>query len=115
MKLRAYFLFALVCLVGITGCKDDDDDNNVKGGPTGPGCANAWATDLQDELNVISVAATNFANDPSTANCNAFKAAYQDYLDALKPYGNCAALSGTQRANWQQAVEQAEDNVDSIC
>ena len=113
MKLKTLFLFSLVCAVGVIGCKDDDD--NGSGGPTGKNCANAWATDLQNELNAISAAVSAYTNDQSTANCNALKAAYLDYVNALKPYGNCATLTGQQRADWEQALQDAEDNVDNIC
>ncbi len=55
-------------------------------------CTNAWATDLEGELTAVIGAATAFSTDASDANCNAYKSAYQDYINALKPYGNCATL-----------------------
>jgi hypothetical protein len=53
--------------------------------------------------------------DPSDANCNALKAAYQDYIDALRPYGNCPTLTGQSRTDWQNALNEAEADIDTIC
>jgi hypothetical protein len=71
--------------------------------------------DLQHELTAISSAAILYSEDQSEANCNAFKAAYQGYIDAMKPYGNCATLTGQDRVSWQNAVNEAEAEIDSLC
>ena len=78
-------------------------------------CSTAWATDLQNEITAIGTAATIYAQDPSDANCTALKDAYQDYIDALRPYGNCATLTGQDREAWQQALDEAEENLDTMC
>jgi len=70
---------------------------------------------LQNEISAVGTAASIYSMDPSDANCNMLKAAYQDYIDALKPYGNCTALSGTSRTQWQNAINEAESDLDSIC
>jgi hypothetical protein len=85
------------------------------GGTNGGNCSYAWAADLQPEYNVITSAAVAYSQDPSAENCNALKAAYQDWIDALKPYGNCAALTGQDRVEWQQAVDDAEAKVATLC
>ena len=43
-----------------------------------------YATEVQNEVNALSAAASAYGNDPSTANCNAFKTAYQNYIMRLK-------------------------------
>lgn len=129
MKLKTYFLFALVCLIGITGCKEDDDtnltsnnnnttnnnNNNNINGPTGSNCANAWSTELQNEANAMANAATAYANNPSTANCNDWVDAIRDYLNALRPYTNCPTLTTQERSNLEQAIQIAEDNLNGAC
>lgn len=82
---------------------------------SGTPCSAAWGVDLQNEITAIATAATIYSGDQSDANCNALKAAYQDYIDALKPYGNCASLTGTSRTDWQNAINDAESEIDSIC
>ena len=78
-------------------------------------CSTAWALDLQNELTSIGTAVSVYSLDQSEANCNALKAAYQDYINALKPYGNCATLTGQDRTEWQQSLDEAEADLDSIC
>lgn len=78
-------------------------------------CSTAWASDLQNEISAIGTAVSIYSMDPSTDNCNMLKAAYQDYIDALKPYGNCTTLSGVSRSEWQSAIDDAESSLDDIC
>lgn len=78
-------------------------------------CSAAWATDLQNELLAVSTAASTYHLDQSDANCNALKNAYQDYINALKPYGNCATLTGQSRTDWKNAVDEAEAEVATLC
>ena len=98
--------FVILALLVLFSCGKDD-------GVTP--CSSAWASDLQNEITAIGTAVNIYSMDPSTANCNALKAAYQDYIDALKPYGNCTTLSGVSRTEWQNAINEAEENLDTIC
>lgn len=99
------FIFCLTLLV--TSCSKDGDG--------GVPCSAAWGTDLQNELSAVVTAGTAFALDNSEANCNAYKSAYQAYINALKPYGNCATLTGQSRTDWQKAVSEAEAEVATLC
>ena len=100
-------LILIVCFLGFSSCGGDDD------GPGG--CSVAWATDLQSELTAISNAAAAYSTDQSQANCDALKAAYTTYVNSLRPYGNCAGLTGADRTAWQDAIDDAEDNISTIC
>ena len=97
-----YVLFGLLLLFS---CKKED---------VAP-CSGAWATELSNEFTAIATAASNYSMDPSEANCNMMKAAYQDYIDALRPYGNCSTLTGTSRSEWQKAIDEAEADLDDLC
>ena|SRR5690554_876003 len=111
-------LMLSISLVFMIGCgKDDDSSGGGTAGRnyTGAGCANAWATELQAEINEISIASQAYVNDQSNANCQKLKDAYQSYLNALKPYANCTTLTGTNRADYEQAIKDAEDDLDDIC
>jgi hypothetical protein len=59
-------------------------------------------------------AAQTFATNPTQATCNAYKQAAQAYLDALEPYGNCATLTGQNRTDWQNALDETQDAIDQM-
>ena len=100
-----HLIAVIICGTVLFSCKKNDPVL----------CSTAWALELQNEFTAISTAATVYAMDQSVANCNALKDAYQDYIDAMKPYGNCATLTGQDRIEWQQSLDEAEANLDSIC
>jgi len=109
MQNSRYFTFFLsLCLIGIVSCGGDDT-------PAGPACSVFWGTELQNELNAIVTAGTAYADDPSDANCNAYKSAYQAYISALRPYGDCAALTGQNRTDFNQALNDAENELATLC
>lgn len=101
-------LFALLLMLGVIGiwsCGGDDDP---------AGCSTAWASELANEVSAMSAAAQAYGLDPSVANCNAYKNACQDYVDALEPYGNCATLTGQSRTDWQNALNDAQQQINDI-
>lgn len=103
LALVAFTLFA-------TGCGSDDD------GPSGPAfCTDqAFSQAVSDAVNNLSSAAQAYANDQSTANCNAYKQAALDYLNEVKRFENCATIG--QRQDFRDALQQAEDNVNmTLC
>ena len=107
MKNFSLFLLLLLTL-GLGACGNDDD------GPSGPACNNTWTVEVQDELNDVTNAATAYSNDPSAANCNALKNAYNNYIDAIEDFEDCARLAG-DLANWQAAIDNARAEVATIC
>ena len=100
---RAVFIF---CIIALFSCKKDDGLLP---------CSATWALDIQQEASAISAASAIYSADQSAANCTALKAAYQDYIDAMKPYGDCATLTGQERADWQQTLNEAEADLDTLC
>ena len=105
--LSNHLIFIFCFTLFVTSCSKDGDG-------VAP-CSTAWGTELQNELTAVINAGTVYALDPSAANCNAYKAAYQDYINALKPYGNCATLTGQSRADWQKTLSDAEADVSTLC
>ena len=96
--------FLAIVVLGSSGCKK----NKVAG------CSAAWATELSNEIIALSNAAQAYTTNPTLENCLAYKAAAQAYVDALAPYGNCATLTGQDRDAWQDALNQAQQDVDDI-
>lgn len=85
------------------GCKKDDDP---------VGCN--YAAEVQNEVNALSTAATEYSNDPTNpVKCQAWKDAYQNYLNALEDHVDCATLSG-QQAELQSAIDQAQASLNAI-
>ncbi len=71
-----------------------------------------WGVELQAESSALSAAAQVYVNDPTTENCESYKAAYQDYLDAAEDIDDCVIAS--ERAAYQQAIDDARDNLDDL-
>ena len=98
------FIFSL--LLFSIGCGNDD--------PTDAGnCSTDFAQSFEDELQAVSNASQAYGSDPSTANCEAFKAAYIDYLDALDGWEECANFYN-QVTEWEQAIDAARMAADNI-
>ncbi len=109
MRKRITFLgLTLLVLSTIVSCNEEEEVNDPAI------CGTAWAVAVEEEANDLSLAAQNYATDPSSENCAAYKDALQSYIDALKPYGDCTTLTGQQRANWETAVAEAEASIDDI-
>ena len=107
MSKKIFFsLFLMVAVFGFWTCNKDDDKTDT--------CSGAWASELSNEANAMISAAQTYGANPTPANCNAYKQAAQAYLDALEPYGNCAALTGQDRADWQAAFDAAQESVDEL-
>jgi hypothetical protein len=103
-KVSISLLACLFSLAVLTSC-------NKLGTP----CSIAWAVELHAEIAAISAASLAYAQDQSTENCNALKDAYQAYIDALEPYGKCERLTGQEREEWQQALDEAKEDLLTMC
>lgn len=87
----------------------DKDDDGVKG------CGNNFnfSAELSEEANELSAAAQIYANDQTTANCENYRSAYLDYLDAARDLEDCAINAG-QQAEYLQAIEDAETAIENL-
>lgn len=90
---------------GLSSCGKDDP----------AGCGATWGIDLEPQINALTDAIGNYNNDPTEANCNAMRNAYLAYLNALRPYADCAALSPADRTQLNTAISEAEDEVETMC
>ena len=61
------------------------------------------------------VCAVAYTTDQSVANCNVYKDAYRDYIDALRDVDNCiATLSATDRNAYNEALDEAEEELENF-
>jgi hypothetical protein len=101
-------LFLCAGFIGLNSCGSDDAEKAVA-------CSTAWGTELQSEVAAFTNAGGAYGTDPSQANCDAYKAAFQAYIDALRPYGDCAALTGQNRTIFNDTLNEAESNLATLC
>ena len=104
---RALFVLIVVSFLGIGSCKKKTTDPDL--------CSTAWATQLSSEINALAAASQAYGSDPTPANCNAFKAAYQDYLNALEPFTDCAAWTDQQKQELQDEIDNAQAEISTLC
>lgn len=71
-----------------------------------------WAVDIQDELNNLSATSAAYSQNPTPANCQAYREAYIDYIDALKSWDKC--VESGSRASWQQSLNEAEQDAENL-
>ncbi len=102
--LALLFLSAMISLVA---CNKDDDNADP--------CGVNWnfSNEIQDELELVIATSQAYSQNPTTVNCNSYKAAYQDYLDAVRALENCARLAG-QLTAFNQAIDEAETALNNI-
>ena len=108
MKNFFFLLLLVFTLCFTTACGGDDDDI-----VTPDACAlEFYSQEINDELQAFLDAATNYANDASTANCNAYRQAGQDYLDALRAFENCSNIVGLDE--YREGVAEAQAELDAL-
>lgn len=104
---KIFYLFLLTFSIGLISCGGDDVED----------CTSAsinFSQEFSDELENITTVAINFANNPSSSNCNAYKDAIRDYIDALKSLEDCARETG-QLDEYNESLAEYESEIDSLC
>ncbi len=86
--------------------KDDNDSGGLCRGYV------SWALSVQDEAAALSVAASAYGQDPSTANCLKYKEAYTDYINALDNQRACVPAS--QKATFEQSLDAARVSLNEL-
>ena len=97
----------IVSFIGIGSCKKEITDPAF--------CGTAWSLQLTDELTALTNAAMAYSSDPTPTTCNAYKTAYQGYLDALKPFLDCSAWTAAEKADLEEEIADAEADISTLC
>ena len=71
-----------------------------------------YTLELENETNALTAAATTYAQDPSSANCEAYRQAYLEFLDEAEKLDNC--VIGTERDAYRQAIDSAQAGLDAL-
>lgn len=103
--MKRLFLFYIPCLIvmmGLYAC-----------GKSAINCHSAgWAFAISNEAIALSEASSAYSLDQSKANCENYKKAYQDYINALKKYEKC--LEPSERSSWIQSLNDAEQEIKDL-
>lgn len=110
---KLVFLFLCLLAIQFSGCSKDEDNTADVRTPGGRLCTSlAYNENVQSALDAISVAANNYANDQSVANCNAYRASLVNWVDVIEDYIQCA--SGLNQAEVQQSLDEARADLDDF-
>lgn len=72
-----------------------------------------YITETQQEYDALIAASNAYAADPTnTAKCNAYKSAYQAYLNELEQHDNCVPAG--QDAAYQQSIDDAQASINAF-
>ena len=87
----------------------------VKKDPLADRCGNNWApaTELEKEINDLNNATMTYAQNPTNENCEAYKEAYLDYIDAIRDWEDCYIYVGL-KDEFEQSIDQLEEAVQGI-
>lgn len=99
-----FLLLATIAMLSFISCKKDSEDPDY--------CSKDWAT---EEADALFDAWTVYQADMSIANCNAYKAAYLDYIEALELFLQCdETWSAEDRQEVQEAIDDAEESMNEL-
>jgi hypothetical protein len=56
-----------------------------------------------------------YSSNPTTATCNSYKTAYQNYLNALKPFAKCSLYTAAQKTELENSIAEAETEISTLC
>ncbi|MCK0157036.1 hypothetical protein MWU65_07575 [Cellulophaga sp. F20128] len=100
-KMKVLTIVCITAFVAITACSKNDDSN-----PVGDCGDFDWAQKAEKQIYAWSNAASAYSADPTTANCNSYKSAGNNYLNALEDIKNCVPSAGI--AEFNQAIQEAK-------
>jgi len=107
MMRKSLLIVALFALT-LTACKKDKDDDPSY-------CSGVWATEVAEEWNAVYTAMLAYATNPTHETCVAYKDAYQDYIDSLEKFKKCALWTPAQKAELQDAIDEANEQISTLC
>ena len=77
-------------------------------------CENWSASvEFQEELSSVNNAAVTYSQNPTTENCEAYREAYLDYIDALRDWEDCYTFYDLDD-EFNQALDDAEEAANNL-
>lgn len=100
-------LLAITAMMVLSSCKEDSDD--------GPAfCNSDWDIESEAEYDALLAAYNAYVLDMSVAKCNAYKAAFVNYLDAIEPFLECTAWSTAELNELRDVINQARSSMNQL-
>jgi len=108
MKISNQFIVLFVFSLFILGSCGSSD-------PLEERCGSNWnsSVELEQEINNLTDAIVLYSQDPTKENCEAYKGAYQDYINIIKEWEDCYIYAG-QQASFNQSIAEAQASIDDI-
>ena len=100
-------MLIILSFLGLGACKKEKTDPDY--------CSTTWATQLNDELSAVTSTLMAYSTNPTTTTCNAYKAAMQAYIDALRPFENCTLWTLQQKTAFMDSLDEAEEDLATAC
>ena len=88
----------------VMSCSGGDDSNLV--GECGDF---NWIEGAEEQINTWNNAAFVYSENPTTANCNAYKTAGANYLNVLEDVKNCVPSAGL--SDFNEAIQKAKSEL----
>jgi hypothetical protein len=85
-----FLAFLFISITGIIGCSKSEDTPDID-----TNCTN-WSDQFLAQANAYSLASQTYANDPTLANCQNYKAAGLAYIAALEGVIDCVPTANSQ-------------------
>jgi hypothetical protein len=101
---RIFCIIFVLSFIGLGSCKKEEPDV----------CSTNWYSALSSKISAVANTAMAYGLNQTTANCQAYKTACQAYLTALQPYANCTVWTGTTKADWQEAINDTQAEINSL-
>ncbi|MBK6389066.1 MAG: hypothetical protein KA109_07495 [Saprospiraceae bacterium] len=105
MKTRIYYILFLAMALAHMNCSKSNNATCAKNF--------SWQQELSAETSALTQAASAYGQNPTPANCAAYKTAGTNYLNKADDVQSCATAAG-QGAEFNQAIDQARQSLNNI-
>lgn len=113
MKTKYFLITGVLALLILGGgcSKDNDPTDSV---PLSAGCdrSKSWGEQTKEETDALNSALTTLASSPSKANCESFKKAYIEYIQALEKVNTCVV--GEHETSFLKALKEGKEELAKI-
>lgn len=92
--------------ISLMGCSSSDDSDDLSSG------CNNWSEQFLAQSNAYSTASSVYSNDPTLANCQNYKTAGLNYIDALEDVIDC--VPNANRPGFLDDLNQYRDEVNAV-
>lgn len=109
MKNGLFLLSLFSGLLFITACGSEDNDDIT----TPDACSQIISYGrIDDVMGEFYSTASAYANEPTNANCEAYRKAAKEYLDVLEDYERCVDIDNYP--DYQENLQEVQMEIDAL-